>query len=296
MQTVPLPATDEQLPRISHEPISMVLPCFNQSAGRASIVDGWVRALRKLDQPFEMIIVDDGSTDGSAETADGIAAREINVSVIRHGERRGYGAAIRTGLAASKHPLFLYSACDYPYSPSDIKKLLQSIDTAHVVSGCRTDALPSTLKSLGALYRGATRVLFGLELAPRPGWQGWPAWWRAVGDRWIYALRMHDVPSAFKLFRRSIFERIPIQSNGCFVHAEILAKANFLGCLMAEVAIGRLGGVFRGVPEPPLPNERADRRHVFHRPLFATADVREPAIADGAKENRGDGFPIAPAE
>jgi dolichol-phosphate mannosyltransferase len=87
----------------------MVLPCFNQSAGLASIVDGWVRALKKLDQPFEMIIVVDGSTDGSAETADGIAAREINVSVIRHGERRGYGAAIRTGLAASKHPLFLYS-------------------------------------------------------------------------------------------------------------------------------------------------------------------------------------------
>ena len=269
MQTVPSPTTDEHLTRISHEPISMVLPCFNQSAGLATIVDGWVRALKKLDQPFELLVVDDGSTDGSSKVAEGIAARETDVFVIRHGERRGYGAAIRTGLAAARHPLLFYSACDYPYSPGDVKKLLQSIDTAHIVSGCRTDPLPSMVKSIGALYRGAMRVLFGIDLAPRPGWQGWPAWWRGAGDRWVYALRMHDVPSAFKLFRKAIFDRIPIQSNGSFVHAEILAKANFLGCLMAEVPIGRLGESFRGVSEPPLPNERADRRRVFHRPLFA---------------------------
>jgi glycosyltransferase involved in cell wall biosynthesis len=295
MQTVPSPATDEHLPRISHEPISMVLPCFNQSAGLASIIDGWLRALKKLDQPFELLVIDDGSTDGSADIAASIAARDPDVSVIRHGERRGYGASIRTGLAAAKHPLLLYSACDYPYSPGDVKKLLQSIDTAHVVSGGRSDPLPSILKGLGTLYRGAMRVLFGLELAARPGWQGWLSWWRGAADRCVYALRMHDVPSAFKLFRKAIFERIPIQSNGSFVHAEILAKANFLGCLMAEVPIGRLGGSFRGVFEP-APDARADRRRVFHRPLFTSSERSEVAIPDGAKENRGDGFPIAPAE
>ena len=107
---------------------------------------------------------------------------------------------------------------------------------------------------------------------------------------------MNDVPSAFKLFRRTILDRIPIQSNGSFVHAEILAKANFLGCLMAEVPIGRLGGSFRGVPEPALSNEAADRRLVFRNPTFGASPGSDAAGPTEPKENRGDGFPIAPAE
>jgi endothelin-converting enzyme/putative endopeptidase len=143
-----------------------------------------------------------------------------------------------------------------------------------IVAGCRTDTMPPVMQRLGAFYRGAVRLLFGLSLEPRPGWYGWPAWRRAIADRWIYGLRLHDVPCAFKLFRKAALDHIPIQSNGTFVHAEILAKANFLGQLIAEVPISRLAGNFKGVKEPPIANESADRRRVFRSPRF----VGEPQL------------------
>ena len=118
----------------------------------------------------------------------------------------------------------------------------------------------------------------------------------------LFGLRVWDPDCAFKLFRRSILESIPIQSNGTFVHAELLAKANFLGCLMAEVPIGRLAGAFKGVAEPPPADGWRDARSVFRRPEFAAPVVpcqdthgagRAPA-ADGSRENEAD--TVGPAD
>ena len=68
------------------------------------------------------------------------------------------------------------------------------------------------------------RVLFGIPLEPRPGWQGWRAWRRGLVLRWGFGLRLYDADCALKLFRRSVFERIPVQSDGAFAHTEVLAK------------------------------------------------------------------------
>jgi hypothetical protein len=75
--------------------------------------------------------------------------------------------------------------------------------------------------------------------------------------------------SAFKLFRKDALDRIPIQSDGDFVFAELLAKANFMGMLIAEVPIGKLGGTFKGVIETRAASQVADRRRVFRSPKFA---------------------------
>jgi hypothetical protein len=178
---------------------------------------------------------------------------------------------LRTGLIEARHPLIFYTACDYPYPPADLKKLLAAIDAADLVTGCRTDPVPAWLDWLGRVYRIFVRVLVGIQLEPRPGWRSWAAWREGVRLRLSFGLRLWDVPSAFKLFRRSVLDRMPIQSDGDFVHAELLAKANFLGCLMAEVPIGRLPGTFRGVAEPPPAgvSRAADVQRVFRRPEFA---------------------------
>jgi glycosyltransferase involved in cell wall biosynthesis len=262
------PDTTHHRPHISREPISLLLPCFNQAAGLSAIVEGWHKALAKLDRSFEIIIIDDGSTDGTKEIADGLASRHQRVQVGRHDERRGFGTCLRTGVPLAKSPLVAYTSCDYQYAPSDIQKLLQAIDTADLVNGSRTDAMPPALRKLGMVYRGAVRVLFGLPMEPRPGWSGWGDWFRSQRARWVYGVRVRDPHSAFKLFRKSVLERIPIQSDGEFVHVELLAKANFMGCLIAEVPIGRLGGAFKGAAEPAAGEEAKDRRRVFRRPEF----------------------------
>ena len=247
--------------RVSKEPISVLLPAYNQAAGLEPIIENWLRALDRLERPFEFIVIDDGSSDGTTVTADRLAARHAALRVVRHDARRGFGAALRTGLKEARHPLLFYTACDYPYPPTDFKKLLSAIDTADLATGCRTDPVPAWLGWLGQVYRIFVRVLVGIQLEPRPGWLGWAAWREGARLRLLFGLRLWDVSSAFKLFRRSVLDRIPIQSDGDFVHAELLAKANFLSCLMAEIPIGRLPGTFRGVVEPMLENMHNGTAH-----------------------------------
>src|SRR5947209_90916 len=268
------PPTDR--PKVSKEPISVLLPVYNQAAGLGASVESWLRALARVGRANELIVIDDASADDSAAVAGKLATRHAELQVLRHNARTGFGASLRTGLAAAAHQLVFYTACDYPYPPADVVKLLDLIDTVDLVTGCRTDPVPGWLQRFDAAYRLLVRIVFGVTLEPRPGWRGGAAWRRAVKYRLLFGLRTWDPTSAYKLFRRSVLEHVPIQSNGQFVHAELLAKANFLGCLMAEIPIGRLAGNFKGVPEPPAAGESRDARLVFRRPEFLPLKVSKP--------------------
>jgi glycosyltransferase involved in cell wall biosynthesis len=269
-------------PKIAHEPISVLLPAFNQAAGLEPIVNAWLRELDRLDRPYELIIINDASTDGSSAVLDRLSAAKSSVCVLQHEERRGFGAALRTGLAAARHPLLFYTSCDYPYPPADLKKLLGVIDSADIAAGVRTGPVPAWMRHVGRVYRLLVRVVLGINREPLVGWRGWADWRRAVWLRLMFGLKLADVSSAFKLFRRSVFDRLPIQSDGQFVHAEIMAKATFLGCLIGEVPISRLGGNFRGVaePDPPGVSFAAEARRVFRNPSFTRPAVESapPAV------------------
>jgi len=265
-------------PKIAHEPISVLLPAHNQAAGLEPIANAWLRELDRLDRPYEFIIIDDGSTDGTSAILERISAAKGTVSVLRHEARKGFGAALRTGLSAARHPLLFYTACDYPYPPADLKKLLGVIDSADIAVGVRTDPVPNWMRQVGRVFRLLVRIVLGIHREPLAGWRGWSEWRRAVWLRLLFGLKLADVSSAFKLFRRTVFDRLPIQSDGQLVHSEIIAKATFLGCLIGEVPIGRLGGNFKGVTEanPPGVSYAAEARRVFRNPTFAPPPV-EPA-------------------
>jgi glycosyltransferase involved in cell wall biosynthesis len=272
-------------PKIAHEPISVLLPVHNQAAGLEPIANAWLRELDRLDRSYEFIIIDDASTDGTPAVLERITAAKGTVSVLRHEARKGFGAALRTGLAAARHPLVFYTACDYPYPPADLRKLLGVIDSADIAVGVRTDAVPNWMRHVGRVYRLLVRIVLGIHREPLVGWRGWAEWRRAVWLRLLFGLRLADVSSAFKLFRRTLFDRLPIQSDGQFVHAEIIAKATFLGCLIGEVPIGRLGGNFKGVAEtgPPGVSFTAEARRVFRNPTFTRLPAESAPTAEPQK-------------
>jgi glycosyltransferase involved in cell wall biosynthesis len=263
-------------PKVSKEPVSVLIPFHNQATGLETIVDGWQRALGRLGGPYELAIIDDGSTDGSAAIAGRLAARHVEVRVFTHESRRGYGACVKTGLSEVQFPLVLLTSCDFPYMPGDIAKLLDVIDTVDLVTGCRKNAVPHWLRRWDATYHFFLRIIFGVHLDPRPGWMGWAAWWQSVKYRMLFGIRTWDPTCAFVLYRRLVLERIPIQSDGDFSRVELLAKANFLGCLLAEVAIGRLSGNFKGSPEPPFGSDLRDAMTLFRRPLFSATQRPDP--------------------
>jgi hypothetical protein len=119
------------------------------------------------------------------------------------------------------------------------------------------------------LYRGLMRVLFGLPIEMLPAWLGWKRHLRNGIGRILFGLRLHDAECAFRLFRRELFQRIPIQSDGSFVHIEILAKANFLGAVMSEVPVAYRFDV--GGCDTETAQERRPRRQEAWR-VFAHPD------------------------
>lgn len=201
----------ERLP-IAQAPLSIVLPAYNVEACLEKVLRNWVAYVDTLGREYEVLLVDDASTDRTLDCAGTLTAQYPRFHLLQHPGPPGIGAALRTGLGAAQFPLVVYALCSNAYQPSDLGRLLELIDKVDLVSGHRV----------------------GRSRRERP-------LWKAYGQRgllrFLFGLRLKDVDCPFKLFRRSIFARIPIQSDGPFVHAEILAKANFLGCLMTEVPV-----------------------------------------------------------
>jgi glycosyltransferase involved in cell wall biosynthesis len=223
------------LPTVSDQPLSVILLAYNDAVHLEAVVAAWAKQLDGLQRAYEIIVVDDGSTDGTAALAGSLSAELPLLSVKRHEKSSGIGASLRTGIAAVKHPLLFYTTADRQYQPRDLPAFLSEIDKVHLVPGFRRwQEVPSLPRVLGAVFRMAAKVLFDLSPTPLPGWLGWrDNLYRAV-VRILFGVRTLDLNCAYMICRREIFAHLPIQSDGPFVHAEILAKANFLGFVLAE--------------------------------------------------------------
>lgn len=242
-----MPDTPE-LPPIAQAPLSVVLPAHNAEAVVEDVLLAWAEFLASLSRDYEILLVDDGSSDKTRRLAEEAAEGLPQVRALAHSTRQGIGAALRTGLAAAKHPLLCYAACSPAYQPADLKAMLEAIDQVHLVAGVRQ----GRRRGADMGYRLVLRLAFGLRLL--------------------------DPECCFKLFRRSVFARIPIQSNGEFAHAEILAKANFLGCMMTELPVS-----YRPPPSGEGVTDRVGWRHKLSeaRLVFAHPDFGPAVVAEG---------------
>lgn len=164
---------------------------------------------------YEMIIVDDASTDATPEIATRLANEDSRVKIVRHPENRKLGGSMKSGFAAATGDLVLYTDADLPFDMHDVHKairLLRYYD-ADVVSAYRFDRTGEgyvrTVYSF--FYNMMVRVLFGV--------------------------RMRDINFAFKLCRTRIFENVSLKSEGSFIDAELVVKAQKYGYSVIQFGV-----------------------------------------------------------
>lgn len=224
--TVPLPSDVTQtLPGLSY-----FFPALNEEAHVAPLVERAREALASVAERLEIIVVDDGSTDGTGRIADELAQRYPDtVRVVHHAKRRGYGGALRSGIGAATQPYVFYTDGDRQFDPADVALLLPHLAHADAVIGYRAKRSdPWRRRFVGWVYNRVIGMLF-----------------------W---LRVRDVDCAFKLFRRDVFARVPldrVRSNGAFFSAELLLRVAKAGVPIAQIAVPhhpRTWGTPKGAP------------------------------------------------
>ncbi len=209
--------------------LTFFFPVLNEEAHVAPLTERALETLSPYTDRLEVVIVDDGSTDGTAARADHLAAAHPNVRVVHHERRRGYGGAVRSGLSTAREPFVFFTDGDRQFDPADLRLLLPLLDEADVVVGYRRKRSdPLRRRFVGWCYNRAIRVLFGLGV--------------------------RDVDCAFKLFRCDVFAGVPlerIRSNGAFFSAELLINLDAAGVRVAQTGVPhhpRAWGKPKGAP------------------------------------------------
>jgi glycosyltransferase involved in cell wall biosynthesis len=204
--------------------LSIVVPCFNEASTIETIVARAIEspvALRK-----QVIVVDDGSTDASPSIIDRLPGRyparqDVSFVLARHPSNRGKGAAVRTGLGLATGGTIVIQDADLEYDPQDYPRLLEPILSrrAEVVFGTRRDS--RRLSSAG------------------------PRHWRFIAAAWLltrlanvlFAARLTDYATGYKVFTKTVADKLALRRDGFEVDAEITARVRKLGYEIVETPI-----------------------------------------------------------
>jgi glycosyltransferase involved in cell wall biosynthesis len=193
--------------------ISAFFPAFNDEATIARMVTEVLAVLPTLTDDYEVLVVNDGSTDGTADVLDRLARGRSRVRVIHHSENRGYGAALASGFRAARKDLVFYTDGDAQYDVRELARLAPLMtDEVAVVNGYKTRrADPRHRVVLGEVYK---------RLA-----------------RWLFRLPIRDVDCDFRLLRRDAIQRIELGSASGVVCTEMIYKLRRAGCRFDEVSV-----------------------------------------------------------
>jgi glycosyltransferase involved in cell wall biosynthesis len=207
-----MPPSDDRLsflfPMWNEEPMIRRTVAAAHEAGTHLVADGAADS-------YEIVVVDDASTDGTGKIADDLADADPRVVVVHHSENRKLGGAIKSGFAAASGDVLLYTDADLPCDLSETAKALRlmRLYEADLVSAYRFDRTAEGVQR--AMYSFAYNHLV----------------------RWALGVRIRDVNFAFKLVRRRVLDHVELISEGSFIDAELVAKAHRRGFRFVQFGV-----------------------------------------------------------
>ena len=192
--------------------ISVFFPCYNEQDNVARTVQQALTVLEKLNADFEVIIIDDGSSDATGQIADEVAGRNSRVKVVHHPTNLGYGAALQSGFRAATKELVFYTDGDGQFDINEMPPLLPLIEQYDIVSCYRLNRQESSIRKLN----------------------GW-CWTKLVC--FLFGIKIRDIDCAFKLYKKEIFDNIKLLSTGALIDSEILARAIHKGYTVIQKGV-----------------------------------------------------------
>jgi glycosyltransferase involved in cell wall biosynthesis len=193
--------------------LTFFFPAFNDAGTIGSLVIQAVRAVSRLTNDFEILVVNDGSQDATGRIVEELSRTYPQVRVIHHPRNRGYGGALRTGFAAATKPLVAYTDGDAQYDPSEIESLwpLLTPDVDMVTGYKISRADPLHRVVIGWIYHHTVKLMF--------------------------RLRVRDVDCDFRLMRREIFDRVRLERDTGVICLEMMRKIQDAGFRVLEVPV-----------------------------------------------------------
>jgi len=180
--------------------LTVVLPAYNEELNVGPMVEACLTVLPHLADEYEVIVVDDGSSDGTAAVAKELVDRHPDVRLLVHDRNRGYGAALRTGFQHATKDLVFYTDSDRQFDVAELAFFLPMMAANDLVIGFR-------VYRYDRFFR--TFVSWGYN--------------RLVGV--LFRVRVRDVDCAFKLMRSEVLHKLPLQTDDFFIDTEIVASA-----------------------------------------------------------------------
>jgi glycosyltransferase involved in cell wall biosynthesis len=192
--------------------ISVFFPCYNEQENVARTAEQALAVLEKLNADFEVIIVNDGSSDDTGKIADEIAAGNDRVKVVHHPTNLGYGAALQSGFKAATKELVFYTDGDGQFDISEMPALLPLIKRCDIVSCYRINRQDNLIRKLNAF-----------------------CWTRLVCL--LFRMKLRDIDCAFKLYKKQVLDEMQLLSSGALIDTEVLARAIRNGCTIIQKGV-----------------------------------------------------------
>ena len=192
--------------------LTVFFPCYNEEANVERTTLAAMTACDRLVEDYEVIIVNDGSSDRTGQIADRLARQHERVRAVHNRPNRGYGGALQRGFEEATKEWIFYTDGDGQFDFDEIDSLIPMLDKFDIVSAYRLDRQDSPIRKLNALCWGVlVNTLFGM--------------------------RIRDIDCAFKIFPRSLFREIRMESTGALIDTEILAKALRRGYRIGQIGV-----------------------------------------------------------
>ena len=192
--------------------ISVILPAYNEKENIEKAIKSARSYLKTRFKSFEIIVVNDGGTDGTQAVTAQLAKSIKELKLVNHTRNLGYGAALGDGFRNSTGKLVFYTDSDNQYDIKELDKLLPLIKKYDIVAGYRLNhAAPLTRIITSYVYNLIIRILLGLKVK--------------------------DIDCSFKLYRREVFDSINLKSRTGLIDAEVLIKAQKAGFTVGQIGV-----------------------------------------------------------